>query len=790
MNRAALGALLSHWRRRPLQLVALVLGLMLATALWSGVQAINAEARRAYDRAASLLGGTELARLARPDNAPVPLADYVALRRAGYLVSPVIEAELDGMTLLGLDPLTAPPGVLPADLVEGAVDFEGFAGDGTLFVSPETAEQGLSAPLPTAISRDLPPGTILADIGRVAALSGQQDPSYLLVAPVQPPGLPPLSGATALELRAPDAATDLGELTGAFHLNLTAFGLLSFGVGLFIAHGAIGLAVEQRRPVIRTLRAIGLPLRRLILLLAVELLAIALAAGLAGVAIGYAIAAALLPGVAGTLRGLYGAPVGGELGFDPAWAALAVLIALAGAAVAGAGALIRVARMPVLAPALPRAWAMNHSTLLRRQGLAAIALFALAGILTTGAQSLVIAFAALAALLFGAALALPLVLTAALRAAAPLARGAYGEWVLADTRQQVPGLSLALMALLLALSANIGVSTMVGSFRDTFTGWLDRRLVAEVYVRADGDPAALATRIAPLADAVLPVSSVDRPLLGAPGSVMGQADDPAYRETWPLLSAEPGAWDSLHAGEALFVNEQLALGADLSLGDTVEIAPGTALPVAAIYADYGNPEGQALLGADRFARVFPEAEPFGFALRTGDTPALLDALRAIGLPDDAVTDRDSQKRLSLRIFDQTFRVTGALSALTLAVAGVALLIGSATLAGMRLPQVAPLWALGQTRARLARTEFARALALAALTFAAALPTGLAFAWLLLNRINTEAFGWRLPMILFPRDWLTLGLLAALAAGLAGLGPALRLARIPPARLLQVFSNER
>jgi len=49
MNRAALSALLSHWRRNPLQLFTLLAGLALATALWSGVQAVNAEARASYD---------------------------------------------------------------------------------------------------------------------------------------------------------------------------------------------------------------------------------------------------------------------------------------------------------------------------------------------------------------------------------------------------------------------------------------------------------------------------------------------------------------------------------------------------------------------------------------------------------------------------------------------------------------------------------------------------------------------------------------------------------------------
>ncbi len=59
---AAMQALLSHWRRKPLQLLTLIAGLALATALWSGVQAINAEARASYDDAADR-------RLAKPATA-------------------------------------------------------------------------------------------------------------------------------------------------------------------------------------------------------------------------------------------------------------------------------------------------------------------------------------------------------------------------------------------------------------------------------------------------------------------------------------------------------------------------------------------------------------------------------------------------------------------------------------------------------------------------------------------------------------------------------------------------
>ena len=49
--------LLSHWRRRPANFAALFVGLAVATALWSGVQALNEHARKSYDRAASAFAG-------------------------------------------------------------------------------------------------------------------------------------------------------------------------------------------------------------------------------------------------------------------------------------------------------------------------------------------------------------------------------------------------------------------------------------------------------------------------------------------------------------------------------------------------------------------------------------------------------------------------------------------------------------------------------------------------------------------------------------------------------------
>src|ERR1700758_3797005 len=96
MSRAIwiLAVLLSHWRRHPMQLARLLIGLISATALLSGVQALNQQARESYDRAAAIFGGTRTAMLVARNGATFPQELFVKLRRAGWPVSPVLEGRV------------------------------------------------------------------------------------------------------------------------------------------------------------------------------------------------------------------------------------------------------------------------------------------------------------------------------------------------------------------------------------------------------------------------------------------------------------------------------------------------------------------------------------------------------------------------------------------------------------------------------------------------------------------------------------------------------------------------
>ena len=169
---------------------------------------------------------------------------------------------------------------------------------------------------------------------------------------------------------------------------------------------------------------------------------------------------------------------------------------------------------------------------------------------------------------------------------------------------------------------------------------------------------------------------------------------------------------------------------------------------------------------------------------------ITDMSARFGLDGRNLLDQAALKAESTRIFNRTFAVTTALNAFTLGVAGVALLTSLLTLANSRLPQLAPLWALGVTRRRLALIELTKTMSVALITALLALPLGLLVAWCLIAIVNVKAFGWRLPFDVFPLQLLKLLAVALAASLLASLIPVARLARMQPANLVKVFASER
>ncbi|WP_233235207.1 FtsX-like permease family protein [Bordetella sp. LUAb4] len=851
-------ALAGHWRRHPLQCASIVCGLWLATALWSGVQALNAQARADYARASAVLLGPAQVQWLPRQGGLLDQHVYVELRRAGWQVSPIVEGTLRfagdpplSLRVMGIEPLSLPPGTEVAGQIAKAFDMGAFIGTpGQVWAGPDTLRRLAlregdrpvtldGEPLPVLhLQPDLAPGVLVMDIGHAQALlrtSGKV--SRLLVAggpearldqsaqPSQPTQstqstqsaelAPPAPWSDELTLARSDDRDDLGRLTESFHLNLTALGMLAFIVGLFIVHASIGLALEQRRGLLRTLRACGVSLRALMAALGVELGFFALVGGLAGVASGYLLAGVLLGNLAASLRGLYGAEVASHLSLPAWWWAAGIGMTLLGALVAGADSLWRAARLPLLAIARPQAWRATQVSRQRRQVGCAALLAALAAGCGIWGDSLASAFAMQAAILLGSALLLPALLDALLAGFARHvrhARGPLASWFVADSRQQLPALSLALMALLLALGASVGVGGMTEGFRKTFVGWLDQRLSADIYLNprdsAQGLDAVQWLRTRPEVRAVLPQWRAFTHVRGWPVELQGVVDDPETQRQWPLLEQSADAWRAVAAGRGVMVSEQLARHLGLKLGDSLNLgadvgqagassAPAT-FTVVASYADYGNPRGHVLMDAAVLQRLNPQAMLRSVnvyvATPARDGDRVIGALRAAleqryGGDGMQVAEQASIKLWSTQVFNRTFAATGALNTLTLGVAGIALFISLLTLSQGRLAQLAPLWALGVPRRQLAWLALGQVLTLSLLTVLFAMPLGVLLAWTLVAVVNVQAFGWRLPLYVFPSQLLMLGLMGLLTSLLAAAWPVWQLRRRQPADLIRQFADE-
>ena len=832
--RVVFGVLLSHWARRPAQALLLLLGLAAATALFTGVQALNLHARASYDAASNLIGGGALPVVETPSGVAFPETLFAELRRAGVLVSPIVRGSIMSggtrLSVLGIDLATAPNGA--GQFIEGFATaprgasgpvpqeaitpqqfllppYLGIAAPDTIALL-ENMNEGtgeLKQKLPRIVPRNgVAPYTILMDIGAAQRALGQFGEINSLILLDNNPAagaiISEISGGT-LVILASDQQTTPGDLAGSFHLNLTAFGFLSFLVGLVIVHASVGLAFEQRRGAVRTLRACGASKRDVIAAFLMEILVVGAIAGAAGVAGGVGLAVLIAPDVAETLRGLYGANVGGSIAIDPWWGVLGLLVSIGGGLVASIGPLVKMNRMPILLSAQHEAWASNNSDAMKQSILLALGAIIVAVLIYILFEGLIGGFALMAAVLAVSALLLPSALSRVLKLAQWRAKGSISRWFWADTRQQMPSMSLALQALLIAMAANISVSAMVASFRDTFTGWLDQRLAADIYINA-GTPDKARDVLDALTEhpeivKALPFGLTKTRYGGTPIGVSAFTPDTLYRDYWPLTARTEKSWIQVEAGNGILINEQMAFGLDLQPGDSLRLPTPSgywATEVAGVFSDYGNTRYQVMSPIEHVQDYFEKFEPslvlaaFSAPKSPDDTQSFItEIVTEFDMPRESIIDQNALRALSLNIFDQTFVVTRTLSIFTLMVSGLALLTGLTALSGTRLIMVAPVWSIGVNRALISRLELTRTVLICLLTGLFAIPIGLGLAYILTDIINVAAFGWRLPLFHYPLKWAELLGISLVIALLAGAPSVLKLSRTQPGDFVKVFASE-
>ncbi|HEY9183308.1 MAG TPA: FtsX-like permease family protein [Gammaproteobacteria bacterium] len=815
-------ASLRFYLRHPWQLGLAILGVALGVGVYVGVSLANDAAASAFDVAASRIRGQITHRLVPLDGALDEREYRELVLRHGVAAAPVIERDVGiagrpGLTvpLLGLDllqagmtslgsgagfalaPLIAEPGtvLLPDALAdELRIDRDApltliVAGrDVTLRVIGRT-------PIGAADVGEEPP--LLADIAtaqEVLGYHGRLDRIDMRLTEAEASALAGVTFSNALLVPVEAERSSFRELTAAFRTNLTALGLLALVVGSFLIYGTMAFAVVQRTSTLGVLRALGVSRGEMVRCVLFEASAIAVVATLLGLGLGHVLAIGLVDLVLRTI---------GDLSFGRAVAVMdpSPWIYAQGVAL-GLGATLLAAVKPALdaaraAPALAlrRAALERRARAGARRGVPlAVALLVASGLtLAFGPSDLYVAFGALFGVLAAGALLTPMMTVALMRAIDRAVGRRLGLPVTLAIRGVGASLSrtgVATAALAIAVATVNGVGLMIGSFRTSLDAWLDTTLTADVYVSS-----AEGMRLGELVESqqLAAIPGVEGLALTRARMLPTPRGDLAIRAVAPgdrgfgltVVAGDPEvAVTELAAGRAVLASERLLLARGLVVGDQLELptpSGSVRLPVAGAFRDFNTGEPSVVVALARYRREWQDAELTGIGLDVAagvDVASVEAAVRSL-LPSREARVRSSAgiKRVSLEIFDRTFKVTEVLRILAGIVAFLGILSALLAIELERARELSVLRTIGFTPRSLGATLLTQTGLLGFAAGLAAVPIGTVLALLLVEVINRRSFGWSMDFVVTPGA-LGSGLLLAIAAALlAGIYPSWRASRI-------------
>jgi putative ABC transport system permease protein len=829
-------------RQRPLQYVLCVLGIALGVAMMVSIDLANGSAQRAFALSTDAVTGRTTHRIVAVSPTGVEESVYSQFRRTFNHIpaSPVVEGfvvadELGAQPyrLVGLDLFAESPfRSYFGDVESRGTGFVQFLTDpNTIVLSQPVADQyqvklgdllhldiagqhrtvRLVGTLETSdrSNRRALSNLIFADIATAQELLGHIDSLNQIDLIVNDPEDAKAIAAslpTGLKLETAEAQKNaVQQMTAAFELNLTALSLLALVVGMFLIYNTVTFSVIQRRPIFGILRCIGVTQGQLFLLILGEAGIFSIIGSVLGVGLGIGLGRSIVGLITQTINDFYFVVTVQQVTLSNTTIIKGLIIGITSA---------------LFASALPALEAMHTSPTLTLQRstlesrvLQLLPKLVLAWVALTGAgilllrwqnAGLVAAFAGLFAVLLGAALLTPPLIALTMRGFTPIGQqlGVLGRLAPRDILRSLSRTSVAVAALMVAVSVIVGVSIMVGSFRGTVVSWLDQTLQADIYVspptttanRVIGklDPAVVSTlqtwpgldRVVSYNDADVNVIDFHKQvkLIAADGDV-SQGKRP-YAWIRPDLGSDP--WDEMDAGAGVIISEALILRENLAQPPetiTLETPQGNqTFPVLAIFYDYSSDRGTIIIDNDRYEQIWQDSSiaSLGLFVQPGaDVEAIVADIQEHfrGRQDLSVQSNRTLRQESLIIFDRTFAITNALRLLAVVVAFIGVLSTLMSLQLERTRELGILRSTGMTPRQLGSMTLLETGLMGTMAGLFAMPLGYALAWILIYVINVRSFGWTLQMALEPKYFWQALLVAIIAALLAGIYPAFRLGRM-------------
>lgn len=841
--------------RHPLQFILMTLGIALGVAVMVSIDLANASARRAFDLSTSAVAGRATHHiLAGTQGVDENL--YVQLRTSPHwhsrmemapLVSlHAVSPQLDGVpfTLLGIDPFAEAP--FRSYLGEqSAGSFAGLAPlltqPGAILLSQETASRHHLQPCPPQgpdasckvelvingttheahlaglinpaddFSRRALDALIITDIATAQSLNGTTG-KLTQIDLILPEGfnsaelsdaLPPGTSLVSSAAR----SSQVGEMTAAFQVNLTALSLLALVVGLFLIYNTMTFSVVQRRPLFGTLRGLGFTRAQVFFMVAGEAAIVGALGAIIGVGLGVLSGQGSVRMVTQTINDLF-------FVINVRGVQIPISSLVKGALVGFFASILAAAPPAWEAASVPPRLALSRSGLESKAqsavnlaaALGTLLTLAGAGILTIPTRNLVISFTGTFAVIIGLAALTPFITAHLMRVLVePLGRlfGLVGRMAPRSVIRSQSRTAVASAALMIAVSVTIGVQVMIASFRTTVELWLGQTLQGDIYISVPGlsanrvdtplepQAAGIAMEFAKKSAAVRVVSVESN---YGPLELVAASDEPLM-DTRLLVASEGGPQEVMQAmqKDSLLLSEPLAnrLGITSPGGALRLLTPQgwQAFHIAGIYSDYASTRGSIRMSLALYQRLWSDTQLNGVALflPTGvDVDAAVRDLRAQlkDFPQVQVNPSGALRDGALQVFDRTFAITTAMQLVTTLVAFIGVLSSLLALQIEKTREMGILRALGMTIAEMRRLTLWETGLMGAAAGLLALPTGFVLSWILIFIINQRSFGWTLQMHTAPAPFAQAFALSVSAALLAAIYPAWRLSRMQTTQALR------
>ena len=806
----------AHYRHSPLQAAAILIGIVLAVTLFVAVQAINLNAKRSYAESTEQLSAQAQNLIIPPAGQNyLPESLYFKLRQNGLsAILPVIEGRvrdeqgrrwsIQGSELIAA--LTSSSRYSEENeqnisLFDGALPLPQLLAGKPIVMMSQSQHQNLDE-VDTLILDDIVTQVVvlpdewqlgsrmLMDIGFAQQLLNKLGQlSYIAVFNVENQPQDNWQNLIAAQGQwiTNNQSTDLGSITDSFHLNLTAMSLLAFLVGLFIAYNGVKYSLLKRNRLLVQIQQAGIAQSIVFSALLIELTVLVTLGASLGFILGIQLSHWLHPTVAITLEQLYGATLLPGT-WQWSWLVQALVLTLAATLVACWQHFKQRIQQPLSSHGgFYQAPEDSNENQLFIIGITLTGI-ALAGLWLSEHHRFTMAW--LGVLVVSIPLYLPKTLSVLANWSEQRTQSGLMQYLFAELRELISPLSLAMMALLLAVTANMGMNTLVGSFETTLKQWLEQRLHADIYVSpAQGEIANVERALEQFenVETVYKQYYVDDSLQGLP-TLLGTKDKDTLAQTMVFQSQLDNFWQRFYQGELVAISEPTAVKLGLSLNSELKLdsIPNKSLVVGAIFHDYGSPNGEVLLAPNLWRESGFTNLPTSLGVKvSGDQQQVYEQLRQqLNLHPSQLYDQAQIKSLALDIFSQTFAITRALNGVTLMVAVIGLFCACFMLLDARKAAVARLYALGVSRKKLMAMVSGQIVVLVSFTLVIAIPLGAIVGYVLTDIVTLRAFGWSLNYQWNWSDALSISLITIIVAVIATLIPLWRLVSKPVVSSLQ------